>query len=389
MDLRFETDAGPLMLKNVKCWVSSGDLPANVGDILLSRAIMYKLGFDPRAMLREAASVTDAIDMADAVSHSGIVQAVLAVSHELVDDLAEEEEDLVPLEMNSCFPDMAAVDAASETAKIKVVLDAKVNVWADQLSRWGSTLPSICAIKQQPLLISPLRDDKFVWPTFVSIAEAQVAVPDDVLSGMAKSKDAAHLAVLASGQSWPLRLVDNVIWVPAAAELQLRLCVCAHASLAGHRTATATLSSLESFCQWTGMKDDVEFFVRRCLHCASASGGAPRPIGEALHSTMPNGLIHWDFVFMGASKTGDKYLLVVKCDTSKMVWLFPAPEATATFVKDCLLQWFAVFGVCYEWVSDQGTHFKNQVIAGSSMCWGLTTTSRLPAARGRTAQWKL
>ncbi|RLO07446.1 hypothetical protein DYB28_009277 [Aphanomyces astaci] len=58
-----KTDAGPLMLTNVKCWVSTGNLPANVGDILLSRAIMHKLGFDPRAMLREAASVTDAIDM--------------------------------------------------------------------------------------------------------------------------------------------------------------------------------------------------------------------------------------------------------------------------------------------------------------------------------------
>ncbi|RQM21703.1 hypothetical protein B5M09_009480, partial [Aphanomyces astaci] len=126
MDLRFETDAGPLMLTNVKCWVSTGNLPANVGDILLSRAIMYKLGFDPRAMLREAASFTDAIDMADAVSHSGVVQAVLAVSHELVDDLAEEEEELLPLEMDSCFPDMVAVDAAAETAKVKVVLDAKV-----------------------------------------------------------------------------------------------------------------------------------------------------------------------------------------------------------------------------------------------------------------------
>ncbi|KAF0702604.1 hypothetical protein As57867_007742, partial [Aphanomyces stellatus] len=265
-------------------------------------------------------------------------------------------------------------------------IPGEVNVWADLLSRWGSTLPSICAIKQQPLLISPLRDDKFVWPTFVSIAEAQVAVPDDVLSGMAKSKDAAHLVVLASGQSWFLRLVDDVIWVPAAAaELQLRLCVCAHASLAGHRTATATLSSLESFCQWTGMKDDVEFFVRRCLHCASASGGAPRPLGEALHSTVPNGLIHWDFVFMGASKTGDKYLLVVKCDASKMVWLFPAPEATATFVKDCLLQWFAVFGVCYEWVSDQGTHFKNQVIAELQHVLGAHhhfTTARCPWANG-------
>ncbi|RHY00208.1 hypothetical protein DYB36_013349, partial [Aphanomyces astaci] len=123
MDLRFETDAGPLMLTNIKCWVSTGELPTNVGDILLSRAIMYKLGFDPRAMLREAASMTDEIDMADAVSHSGVVQAV---SHELVDDLAGEEEELLPLEMDSYFPDIVAVDAAAETTKVKEVLDAKV-----------------------------------------------------------------------------------------------------------------------------------------------------------------------------------------------------------------------------------------------------------------------
>ncbi|RHZ39657.1 hypothetical protein DYB26_012769 [Aphanomyces astaci] len=69
-------------------------------------------------MLREAASVTGAIDMADAVSHSGVV---LAVSHELVDNLAEEEDELLPLDMNSYFPDMVAVDA-----EVKVVLDAKV-----------------------------------------------------------------------------------------------------------------------------------------------------------------------------------------------------------------------------------------------------------------------
>ncbi|KAF0701909.1 hypothetical protein AaE_016249, partial [Aphanomyces astaci] len=68
-----------------------------------------------------------------------------------------------------------------------------------------------------------------------------------------------------------------------------------------------------------------------------------------------------------------------------MVWLFPAPEATATFVKDCLLQWFAVFGVCYEWVSDQGTHFKNQVIAELQHVLGAHhhfTTARCPWANG-------
>ncbi|RHY40017.1 hypothetical protein DYB28_008703 [Aphanomyces astaci] len=66
---------------------------------------------------------------------------------------------------------------------------------------------------------------------------------------MTKSLEAVHLLVLASGRAWPLRLIDDVMWVHvAAAELQLRLCVCAHASLAGHRTTKTTLASLESFC---------------------------------------------------------------------------------------------------------------------------------------------
>ncbi|ETV75457.1 hypothetical protein H257_10298 [Aphanomyces astaci] len=113
MDLRFKTDAGPLMLTNVKCWVSTGDLPAN------------------------AESFTDAIDMADAVSHSGVVQAVLAVSHKLVDDLAEEEEEVLPLEMVSCFPDMVAGETAAETTKVKEGLDAKLYVDVFRLSLGG------------------------------------------------------------------------------------------------------------------------------------------------------------------------------------------------------------------------------------------------------------
>ncbi|ETV86426.1 hypothetical protein H257_01623 [Aphanomyces astaci] len=264
----------------------------------------------------------------------------------------------------------------SVVASVPKYTAQKLERWALLLMGYSNVIhdiPSIGAISQQPLLISPLRDEKFVWPTFVSIAEAQVVAPDDVLSRMTKSLDAVHLVVLASGQAWPLRLVDDVIWVPVtAAELQLRLCVCAHASM-------------ESFCQWTGMKGDVEFFVRRCLHCTSASGGSPHPLGEALHSTTPNGLIHWDFVFMGVSKTGDKYLLVVKCDASKMVCLFPAPEATVRSLRTA----YCSGSPCSAWatsgVSDQGTHFKNQVVAELQHVLGAHhhfTTASCPWANG-------
>ena len=88
---------------------------------------------------------------------------------------------------------------------------------------------------------------------------------------------------------------------------------------------------------------------------------------------------------MGDSISGDKYLLVIKDDASKLVWLFPTPDPTAVFVKHCLLQWFAIFGICYDWVSDQGTHFKNHVISELQHVLGAHhhfTTARCPWANG-------
>ncbi|ETV75436.1 hypothetical protein H257_10278 [Aphanomyces astaci] len=99
---------------------------------------------------------------------------------------------------------------------------------------WGSVITQV-----PPDQLDRAIDTQNTSP-FASIAEAQVVTPEDVLSGMTKNQNAVH---------------------------------------------QATFDSLESFCQWTGMKGDVECFVRRCLHCASASGGAPRPL--ALHSTTP------------------------------------------------------------------------------------------------------
>lgn len=125
-----------------------------------------------------------------------------------------------------------------------------------------------------------------------------------------------------------------------------------------------TRSSIAARFWWNDLAADVEFFVRRCLHCASVVGGPPipRPLGEAMHAERPNELIHWDYLFMGASKGDDKYILGIKDDASRFVWFFAVPDATAETTYSCLMEWFATFGVCSTWVSDQGTHFKNEVI---------------------------
>ncbi|KAG3112217.1 hypothetical protein PI124_g10788 [Phytophthora idaei] len=45
------------------------------------------------------------------------------------------------------------------------------NVWADLLSRWGSKLTSICAVRLVPYEYSPTLNDDFVWPTMPEIRQ--------------------------------------------------------------------------------------------------------------------------------------------------------------------------------------------------------------------------
>ncbi|KAG3112220.1 hypothetical protein PI124_g10787 [Phytophthora idaei] len=104
-----------------------------------------------------------------------------------------------------------------------------------------------------------------------------------------------------------------------------------------------------------------------------------------MHADRPNELIHWDYLYMGASTTNDKYILVIKDDASKFVWFFAVPDATADTAYNCLMEWFAVFGGCLTWVSDQGTHFKNEVFQALQHALGAHhhfTTARCPWANG-------
>jgi hypothetical protein len=67
---------------------------------------------------------------------------------------------------------------------------------------------------------------------------------------------------------------------------------------------------------------------------------------------------------MGPSDKGYKYLLLIKDDLSGYLWLVPCVSADTVSTVDALMMWFAAFGVAMLWVSDRGSHFKNQVMDG-------------------------
>jgi transposase InsO family protein len=106
-------------------------------------------------------------------------------------------------------------------------------------------------------------------------------------------------------------------------------------------------------------------FVQNCLCCVATipANKVPRPLGTQLHATKPNEILHFDFVYIGLSRDGKyQYLLLVKDDLSGYLWPVPCRIDDAAATDDALMRWFAVIGVVLLWISDRGSHFKNEVV---------------------------
>jgi transposase InsO family protein len=148
-----------------------------------------------------------------------------------------------------------------------------------------------------------------------------------------------------------------------------------------------TLSAIQDHYYWQGMSKDVKVFVGSCFRCIAIAPGetTPRPRREALHATKPNEVIHFDYLYMGPSVDDAKYVLIVKDDYSNYVRLKQCKNADADSTAAVLIEWFAAFGVAQQWVSDQGSHFKNTVMADIQKQLGTNhhfTTAYSPWANG-------
>ncbi|OWZ00772.1 Retrotransposon protein [Phytophthora megakarya] len=165
----------------------------------------------------------------------------------------------------------------------------------------------------------------------------------------------------------PFRDNSGKIWILAqSVVLQQRLCVVAHAGLSGLRGADTTERMLAETFDWPTLGNDIKKFVRGCLHCMIIRDWVvPRRLGEALHASAPNEVLHFDYLPLPACTTGDQYVLVLKDDMS------------------C----YCVLVVCAvsQWVSDRGTHFKNQLLELLRKSYGSAhhfTTAYCPWANG-------
>ncbi|CAM9290605.1 unnamed protein product [Sphacelaria rigidula] len=138
---------------------------------------------------------------------------------------------------------------------------------------------------------------------------------------------------------------------------------CAHMRDAGHCGVAATLVRLQDVFVWQGIETHVRKFVSQCLHCADsrASDVVPRPLGETVHGTTSNEVVHFDFLYV--SESGPLASQGLSEDAGNFVALEPVAMCTAASIAASLLNWCKTLGVPRGWVSDTATQFKNAILA--------------------------
>ena len=235
------------------------------------------------------------------------------------------------------------------------------NTWPDIMTRWmrgyrrqrHPTARRVSAIPEFSGVTSSPQNADFRWPSLQEIKEAQTthtaSAPVEV------SPDDTGLYISKNGKPW----------IPAeCTDLKVRLLTITHAGTVGHRGADATWHILREAFHWTGQRKDVRAFVSSCLLCVMTKSGerVPRPLSSTAHALRPNEIVHFDYLFLGESDDDEKYVLVVKDDLSSYCWLKPCSSANAEHTTTVLAQWIRTFTAPRTWVSDQGSHFKNEVL---------------------------
>ncbi len=175
-----------------------------------------------------------------------------------------------------------------------------------------------------------------------------------------------------------LALIDNKIQIPTeASEIKLILIVIANTATAGHRGVDATFDILKQIYYWKQNQNDVQEFVKGCLHLVGTSqlneGRLSRTLVSGyhdpqMHATSPNELVHFDYLYMGESTTGHKYVFVVLDGLSSYVRLTASEMADAHPKANVLPNWIDAFTVMDMWGSDQGTHFKIKLWKTLPLC---------------------
>ncbi|CAF1636815.1 unnamed protein product, partial [Adineta ricciae] len=135
----------------------------------------------------------------------------------------------------------------------------------------------------------------------------------------------------------------------------------------GHFSTDKMFSKLKYRYWWPSMRRSIRRHVQACTLCQQFNITRKKPAGH-LHpvppTAVPFSVIGMDYCgpFVTSSNE-NKYVLVVTDLFSRFVTAIPLPSNTANVTALTLFRYiFCKYGVCSTLITDQGTHFNNQLM---------------------------
>ncbi|CAK5027674.1 unnamed protein product, partial [Aphanomyces euteiches] len=119
IDLSNPTNAGPIVMTNLRCWVQDDDLPPGCADLLVSKSVMRQLGFDQQTLLLNAQSIRPVWDFEpeyDPTTGQRLVGSLRVNAH---DDLIHDGDEM-------CLPRPQPLD--QQKIHVRNILDGKLEV---------------------------------------------------------------------------------------------------------------------------------------------------------------------------------------------------------------------------------------------------------------------
>ena len=77
-------------------------------------------------------------------------------------------------------------------------------------------------------------------------------------------------------------------------------------------------------------------------------------------------MLQFEYIEIGPSNPGTKYVLMLRDDHSNYCWFFAFPDTSAENTPTAIIDWCAAFRVPKGLMSDGPTHFKNETIRRTS-----------------------
>lgn len=112
------------------------------------------------------------------------------------------------------------------------------------------------------------------------------------------------------------------------------------------------------------MDEDVKAFVQGFLVFLVSSSGQKgrRNLGSKVHADKVFEPFHFDYLYVGESSNNMEYIQILKDDFSGYCYLRSCAKSDAETTAKILMEYFTTFIPVINWFSDQGSHFKNQLI---------------------------